>query len=58
MEIVLQKQRSRIFNGINYYKYRVTIPVQIVQLLRLKGQEMLDISLEKNKIVIRRLGNS
>lgn len=52
LEIVLQKQRSRNYNGINYYRYRVTLPVQMVELLSLQGGERLDVSVVKDKIVI------
>jgi hypothetical protein len=55
LEIVLQKQRSRKYKGINYYKYRVTIPAQIVEQLRLVGGENLDISVAKQAIVIRKI---
>ncbi|HZS73572.1 MAG TPA: AbrB/MazE/SpoVT family DNA-binding domain-containing protein, partial [Candidatus Nitrosotalea sp.] len=54
LEIILQKQRSRVNNGNNYYKYRITIPVQIVEQLRLKKGERLDVSIIKNVIVIRK----
>ena len=57
MEIVLQKQRSRNYNGINYFKYRVTIPLQIVERLKLEGGENLDIAVVKNAIVIRKIFN-
>lgn len=50
----MQKQRSRSYRGLDYYKYRVTIPVQIAGILRLEGGERLDVYLEKNKIVIQR----
>ncbi|MHB8603405.1 MAG: AbrB/MazE/SpoVT family DNA-binding domain-containing protein [Nitrosotalea sp.] len=54
MEIILQKQRSRVNNGNNYYKYRITIPVQIVEQLQLKKGEKLDVSILRNVIVIRK----
>ncbi|MDE1840191.1 MAG: AbrB/MazE/SpoVT family DNA-binding domain-containing protein [Thaumarchaeota archaeon] len=54
LEIILQKQRSRVNNGNNYYKYRITIPVQIVEQLRLKKGERLDVSVIQNVIVIRK----
>ncbi|SMH71287.1 AbrB/MazE/SpoVT family DNA-binding domain-containing protein [Candidatus Nitrosotalea okcheonensis] len=55
LEIILQKQRSRVNNGNNYYKYRVTIPVQIVEQLRLKKGEKLDVSVTENVIIIRKV---
>ncbi|MHB8545192.1 MAG: AbrB/MazE/SpoVT family DNA-binding domain-containing protein [Nitrosotalea sp.] len=58
MEIILQKQRSRICNGAVYYKYRVTIPAQIVKQLNLEGGDKLDVSFIQNTIVIRRISRS
>ncbi|MDE1877913.1 MAG: AbrB/MazE/SpoVT family DNA-binding domain-containing protein [Thaumarchaeota archaeon] len=55
MEIILQKQRSRVNNGNNYYKYRITIPAQIVEQLRLVGGEKLDVSVTENVITIRKV---
>ncbi|MGI0058986.1 MAG: AbrB/MazE/SpoVT family DNA-binding domain-containing protein [Nitrosotalea sp.] len=57
LEIVLQKQRSWNYKGINYYKYRVTIPAQIIEQLKLEGGENLDISVVKEAIVIRQIFN-
>ena len=57
LEIVLQKQRSRNYNGNNYFKYRVTIPTQIVEQLKLAGKEKLDVSVVKKAIVIRKILN-
>ena len=53
LKIILQKQRSRNYNGTNYYKYRVTIPIQIVGQLKLEGGEELEISVVEDAIVIR-----
>ncbi|MHB8546711.1 MAG: AbrB/MazE/SpoVT family DNA-binding domain-containing protein [Nitrosotalea sp.] len=47
LEITLQKQRSRSYNGAIYYKYRVTIPAQIVKQLDLEGGDKLDVFLYK-----------
>ncbi|MGI0060235.1 MAG: AbrB/MazE/SpoVT family DNA-binding domain-containing protein, partial [Nitrosotalea sp.] len=58
LEIILQKQRSRNYHGITYYKYRITIPTQIVAQLNLEGKEKLDVSVIKNTIVIRRTSRS
>ncbi|MDE1831322.1 MAG: AbrB/MazE/SpoVT family DNA-binding domain-containing protein [Thaumarchaeota archaeon] len=55
LEIILQKQRSRVNNGNNYYKYRITIPAQIVEQLRLVGGEKLDVSVTENVITIRKV---
>lgn len=57
LEVILQKQRSRKYKDINYYKYRVTIPAQIVEDLKLVGGENLDISVEEQSIVIRQIFN-
>ncbi|MDE1863015.1 MAG: AbrB/MazE/SpoVT family DNA-binding domain-containing protein [Thaumarchaeota archaeon] len=53
--VVVQKQRSRNYRGINYFKYRVTIPVQIAEMMKLKGGEILEVSLVKKELVIRRI---
>ena len=53
--VTVQKQRSRTCNGTTYFRYRVTIPVQIAQQLGLKGGERVDVSLIKGVIVIRKL---
>ncbi|MDE1813810.1 MAG: AbrB/MazE/SpoVT family DNA-binding domain-containing protein [Thaumarchaeota archaeon] len=55
MEIILQKHRSRVNNGNNYYKYRITIPAQIVGQLRLEGGEKLDVSVIENVITIKKV---
>ncbi|MGI0062078.1 MAG: AbrB/MazE/SpoVT family DNA-binding domain-containing protein [Nitrosotalea sp.] len=55
LEIILQKHRSRVNNGNNYYKYRITIPMQIVEQLGLKKGEKLDVSILKNVIVVRKI---
>ncbi len=53
--VVVQRQRSRNYRGINYFKYRVTIPVKIAETLRLKAGEILEVSLVNRDIVIRRI---
>ncbi|MGI0006948.1 MAG: AbrB/MazE/SpoVT family DNA-binding domain-containing protein [Nitrosotalea sp.] len=58
LEIILQKQRSRNYHGTTYYKYRITIPAQIVAQLNLEGKEKLDVSVIQNTIVIRRISRS
>lgn len=55
MEIILQKQRSRAYNGCNYYRYRVTIPAQIADRMGLVGGERLDVSIAQDGILIRRM---
>ncbi len=57
LKIVLQKQRSRNYKDINYYKYRVTIPAQIVEQLELEGGEKLEISVVEDAIVMRKIPN-
>jgi AbrB family looped-hinge helix DNA binding protein len=57
LKIVLQRQRSRNYNGTNYYKYRVTIPMQIAQQLKLEGGEELEISVVEDAIIIRKTLN-
>ena len=50
--VIVQKQRSRTYNGTTYFRYRVTIPVHIAERLNLKGGERVDIILTKKTIVI------
>jgi AbrB family looped-hinge helix DNA binding protein len=58
LEIVLQKQRSRNYKDINYYKYRITIPTQIVEQLKLEGGKKLKIFVVEDAIVIRKIPNT
>ncbi|MGI0094203.1 MAG: hypothetical protein ACREA8_08880 [Nitrosotalea sp.] len=53
MEIMLQRQRSRNYNGATYYKHRITIPIEIIRVLRLEdGKHSLDIKLKNKTIII------
>ncbi|MGB6464368.1 MAG: AbrB/MazE/SpoVT family DNA-binding domain-containing protein [Nitrosotalea sp.] len=51
--MIVQKQRSRTYNGTTYFRYRVTIPVHIAEQLNLKGGERVDVILTKKTIVIK-----
>ncbi|HYL67004.1 MAG TPA: AbrB/MazE/SpoVT family DNA-binding domain-containing protein [Nitrosopumilaceae archaeon] len=57
LEIVLQKQRSRNYKDTNY-KYRITIPTQIVEQLELEGRKKLKIFVVEDAIVIRKIPNT
>jgi AbrB family looped-hinge helix DNA binding protein len=58
LKIILQKQRSRNYKDINYFKYRVTIPSQIVEQLKLEGGKKLEIFVVEDAIVIRKIPNT
>lgn len=52
-EMIVQKQRSRTYNGTTYFRYRITIPTHIAEQLNLKGGERVDVILTKKIIVIK-----
>lgn len=54
MQIILQKQRSRNYKEETYFKYRVTIPVGIIDALGLDGGDVLDVVQDNDRIVIKR----
>ncbi|MGI0061724.1 MAG: AbrB/MazE/SpoVT family DNA-binding domain-containing protein [Nitrosotalea sp.] len=53
--VIVQKQRSRTYNGTTYFRYRITIPAHIAEQLHLKGGERVGVSLIRGAIVIRKL---
>jgi len=50
--MIVQKQRSRTYNGTTYFRYRVTIPTHIAEQLNIKGGERVDVILRKKTFVI------
>ncbi len=53
--MIVQKQRSRVFNGTTYFRYRITIPAHIAEQLNLKGGERVEVFLFKDTVVIQKL---
>ena len=50
-------QRSRNYKGINYYRYRVTIPQRIITELGLERGTVLDVSVLGDKMIIKKFDN-
>ena len=55
LKITLEKIRSRTYKDTNYFRYRITIPIQIVRELELEGGQILDVSVTNDAIVIKKI---
>ncbi|MDE2588081.1 MAG: AbrB/MazE/SpoVT family DNA-binding domain-containing protein [Patescibacteria group bacterium] len=55
LKITLEKLRSRTYNDTNYFRYRITIPIQIVREFKLEGGQILDVSVTNDAIVIKKI---
>lgn len=50
----LQKQRTRVVDGKNYYKWIVTIPPKAVEELGWEEGVRLNVKVKRNRLVLRR----
>jgi len=48
------KEKSRSYNGKDYYKYKINIPEKVMSASRLKGGDELEVEVENEKIILKK----
>lgn len=48
------KEKSRVYKGQSYYKYKVNIPEVVMAKSGLKAGDELDVEIENKKLILRK----